>query len=253
MSDRNTTSLEGKVAIVTGSAQGIGRAIAETLARHGADVVVADLDPSRSQETVSAVEKLGRRAQNVKLNVADWNDVKAMVDRVLKEWGKIDVLVNNAGITRDGLILRMKEEDWNLVLQVNLNGTFYCSKAILPAMTRQRSGRIINIASVVGVMGNVGQANYAASKSAVIGLTKTLAREYAGRMVTVNAVAPGFIDTAMTRGLSVEVKEALRKQIPLGRLGQPSDVAEAVRFLASEEASYITGHVLHVNGGMLMV
>ncbi len=246
-------SLEGKIAIVTGSAQGIGRAIAETLARQGADIVVADLDPGRSQETVGMIEKTGRRALNVKLNVADWNDVKAMVDRVLKEWGKIDILVNNAGITRDGLILRMKEEDWNLVLQVNLNGTFFCSKAVLPPMTKQRSGRIVNIASIVGVMGNAGQANYAASKAAVIGLTKTLAREYASRMVTVNAVAPGFIDTTMTQGLPAEVKETLQKQIPLGRLGQPADVAEAVCFLASDEAGYITGQVLHVNGGMLMV
>ncbi len=246
-------SLEGKIAIVTGSAQGIGRAIAETLARQGADIVVADLDPGRSQETVGMIEKTGRRALNVKLNVADWNDVKAMVDRVLKEWGKIDILVNNAGITRDGLILRMKEEDWNLVLQVNLNGTFFCSKAVLPPMTKQRSGRIVNIASIVGVMGNAGQANYAASKAAVIGLTKTLAREYASRMVTVNAVAPGFIDTTMTQGLPAEVKETLQKQILLGRLGQPADVAEAVCFLASDEAGYITGQVLHVNGGMLMV
>lgn len=246
-------SLEGKIAIVTGSAQGIGRAIAETLARQGADIVVADLDPGRSQETVGTIEKMGRRALNVKLNVADWNDVKAMADRVLKEWGKIDILVNNAGITRDGLILRMKEEDWNLVLQVNLNGTFFCSKAVLPPMTKQRSGRIVNIASIVGVMGNAGQANYAASKAAVIGLTKTLAREYASRMVTVNAVAPGFIDTTMTQGLPAEVKETLQKQIPLGRLGQPADVAEAVCFLASDEAGYITGQVLHVNGGMLMV
>jgi len=246
-------SFEGKVAIVTGAAQGIGRAIAETLARHGADVVVADLDPGRSHETVAAVGKLGRRALNLKVNVAEWNDVKSMTDQVLKDWGKIDILVNNAGITRDGLLVRMKEEDWNLVLQVNLNGTFHCTKAVLQPMTKQRYGRIVNIASIVGAMGNAGQANYAASKAAVIGFTKTVAREYASRMVTVNAVAPGFIDTAMTQGLPAEVKETLQKQIPLGRLGQPSDVAEAVRFLASDEAGYITGQVLHVNGGMLMV
>ena len=233
-------SLEGKVAIVTGAAQGIGRAIAETLARHGADVVVADLDPGRSHETVAAVGKLGRRALNLKVNVAEWNDVKSMTDQVLKDWGKIDILVNNAGITRDGLLVRMKEEDWNLVLQVNLNGTFHCTKAVLQPMTKQRYGRIVNIASIVGAMGNAGQAKYAASKAAVIGFT-------------VNAVAPGFIDTAMTQGLPAEVKETLQKQIPLGRLGQPSDVAEAVRFLASDEAGYITGQVLHVNGGMLMV
>ena len=245
-------TLEGKTAIVTGSAQGIGRAIAETLAKHGADVVVADLDPGRSKEAVDAIVKLGRKALNVKVNVADWNDVKGMIDHVLKEWGKIDILVNNAGITRDGLLLRMKEEDWNLVLQVNLNGTFHCTKAVLQPMTKQRYGRIVNIASIVGAMGNPGQANYAASKAAVIGFTKTVAREYASRLVTVNAVAPGFIDTAMTQGLPAEVKETLQKQIPLGRLGQPSDIAEAVRFLVSDEAGYITGQVLHVNGGMLM-
>lgn len=246
-------SLEGKVAIVTGAAQGIGRAIAEVLARDGADIVVADLDPGRSQETVAAITKLGRRAVNVKVNVAEWNDVKNMTDQVLKDWGKIDILVNNAGVTRDGLLVRMKEEDWNLVLQVNLHGTFHCTKAVLQPMTKQRSGRIVNIASIVGVMGNAGQANYAASKAAVIGFTKSVAREYASRMVTVNAVAPGFVDTAMTQGLQQEVRDTLLKQIPLGRLGQPADVAEAVRFLASEEAGYITGQVLHVNGGMLMV
>jgi len=246
-------SLQGKVAIVTGGAQGIGRAIAEGLAEDGADIAVADLDPDRSQETVSAIQKLGRRALSVKVNVSDWNDAKAMADQVIQEWGRIDILVNNAGITRDGLLLRMKEEDWNLVLQVNLNGTFHCTKAVLLPMTKQRFGRIVNIASIVGAMGNVGQANYAASKAAVIGFTKTAAREYASRAVTVNAVAPGFIDTAMTQGLSPEVKEALQKQIPLGRLGLPSDIAAAVRFLVSDAASYITGQVLHVNGGMLMV
>jgi 3-oxoacyl-[acyl-carrier protein] reductase len=241
-------SLQGRVAIVTGAAQGIGRAIAETLAEAGADVVVADLDPVRSQDAVAAIEKIGRKALNVKVNVADSNDTKTMADQVLKQWGKIDILVNNAGITRDGLLLRMKEEDWNLVLQVNLNGTFHCTKAVLQPMTKQRYGRIVNIASIVGAMGNVGQANYAASKAAVIGFTKTAAREYASRNVTVNAVAPGFIDTAMTQGLSPEVKE----QIPLARLGTPADIANAVRFLVSEDAAYITGHVLHVNGGMLM-
>lgn len=244
--------LQGKVAVVTGAAQGIGRAIAEALARDGADVAVADLDSGRSQEAVAAVQRLGRRALNVKVNVAEWNDAKAMAEQVIKEWGKIDILVNNAGITRDGLLLRMKEEDWNLVLQVNLNGTFHCTKAVLQPMTKQRHGRIINIASIVGVMGNVGQANYAASKAAVIGFTKTVAREYASRAITVNAVAPGFIDTAMTQGLSSDVKDVLQKQIPLGRLGQPEDIAAAVRFLASDEAAYITGQVLHVNGGMLM-
>jgi len=246
-------SLQGRVAIVTGAAQGIGRAIAESLAQAGADIAVADLDPGRSVETVGAVEKLGRKALNVKVNVADANDTKAMVEQVMKAWGKVDILVNNAGITRDGLLLRMKEEDWNLVLQVNLNGTFNCTKAVLQPMTKQRYGRIVNIASIVGVIGNAGQANYSASKAAVIGFTKTVGREYASRNITVNAVAPGFIDTAMTHGLPADVKETLLKQIPLGRLGTAGDIAAAVRFLVSEEAAYITGHVLHVNGGMLMM
>ena len=174
-------SLQGKVAIVTGGAQGIGRAIAEGLAEDGADIVVADLDPARSQDAVAAIQKLGRRTLSVKVNVADWNDAKAMADEVMQEWGRIDILVNNAGITRDGLLLRMKEEDWNLVLQVNLNGTFHCTKAVLLPMTKQRYGRIVNIASIVGAMGNVGQANYSASKAAVMGFTKTVAREYASR------------------------------------------------------------------------
>ncbi len=246
-------SLQGKTAIVTGAAQGIGRAIAENLAQAGADIAVVDLDPERSLDTVGAIEKLGRRALNLKVNVADTNDTKAMAEQVIKAWGKIDILVNNAGITRDGLLLRMKEEDWNLVLQINLNGTFNCTKAVLQPMTKQRYGRIVNIASIVGVIGNAGQANYSASKAAVIGFTKTVGREYASRNVTVNAVAPGFIDTAMTHGLPTDVKDTLLKQIPLGRLGTPGDVAAAVRFLVSEEAAYITGHVLHVNGGMLMV
>jgi 3-oxoacyl-[acyl-carrier protein] reductase len=246
-------SLQGKTAIVTGAAQGIGRAIAECLAQAGADIAVADLDPGRSMETVASVEKLGRKALNIKVNVADAGETKAMVEQVLKAWGKVDILVNNAGITRDGLLLRMKEEDWNLVLQINLNGTFNCTKAVLQPMTKQRYGRIVNIASIVGVIGNAGQANYSASKAAVIGFTKTVGREYASRNVTVNAVAPGFIDTAMTHGLPADVKDTLLKQIPLGRLGTPGDIAAAVRFLVSEEAAYITGHVLHVNGGMLMV
>jgi 3-oxoacyl-[acyl-carrier protein] reductase len=244
--------LDGKVAIVTGGAQGIGRAIAETLAGAGADVAVVDVEVNRAQDTVAAVTALGRRALAVKANVAEWTDVKAMADQVATELGRVDILINNAGITRDGLLLRMKEEDWNLVLDVNLKGTFHCTKAVLPALMKQRGGAIVNIASVVGVMGNAGQANYAASKAAVIGFTKTVAREYASRGVRVNAVAPGFIDTAMTHGLAADAREALLKQIPLGRLGTPGDVAEAVRFLVSSAAAYITGHVLHVNGGMLM-
>ena len=245
-------ALTGKISVVTGSAQGIGQAIAITLAQEGSNVVVADLDADRCEETVARVQQLGRKAMAVSVNVGDWDQVKGMIDRVQKDWERIDNLVNNAGITRDGLLLRMKEEDWQSVLQVNLTGTFFCVKAVLPTMSRQRSGRIVNIASIVGAIGNIGQANYAASKAAVIGLTKTVAREYASRNITVNAVAPGFIDTAMTQDLSAETKEALLNQIPLKRLGQPSDIADAVSFLCSEKAGYITGHVLHVNGGMHM-
>ncbi len=245
-------SLKGKVAVVTGAAQGIGQAIAVSLAQEGADVVIADLDASRCQDTVKSVEGTGTKSMAVSVNVGEWEQAKSMVDTILKEWGKIDILVNNAGITRDGLLMRMKEEDWNAVLQVNLTGTFYCAKAVLPSMSKQRNGRIVNIASIVGAIGNVGQANYAASKAAVMGLTKTIAREYASRNITVNAVAPGFIDTAMTQQLSPEVKETLLNQIPAKRLGQARDVAEAVSFLCSDKAGYITGHILHVNGGMYM-
>ncbi len=244
--------LEGKKAVVTGAAQGIGQAIAEVLAQGGADVVVADLDAGRCQETADRVKKRNRQVLPLSVNVGNWEDVKALVDQVVKDWGRIDIFVNNAGITRDGLVVRMKEEDWNAVIQVNLTGTFYCTKAVLGPMSKQRYGRIINMASVVGLMGNAGQANYAASKAAVIGLTKTIAREYASRNITVNAVAPGFIDTAMTQALGNDVREMLSKQIPLGRLGEVGDIAEAVRFLASDAASYITGQVLHVNGGMYM-
>ena len=242
--------LEGKKAIVTGSAQGIGQAIAECFAKAGADVAVVDLEACA--DTLQLVKSQQRQGLELSANVAQWEAVKGMVDHVMKEWGRVDVLVNNAGITRDGLIMRMKEEDWNAVLQVNLTGTFYCTKAILGPMTKQRSGRIINMASIVGAIGNAGQANYAASKAAVIGFTKSVAREYASRNITVNAVAPGFIDTAMTRALNQEVRDTLLQQIPLGRLGQPAEVAEAVRFLASDAAGYITGQVLHVNGGMHM-
>ncbi len=244
--------LEGKKAIVTGAAQGIGQAIAECFAKAGADVAVVDLDADRCADTLQLVEQQRGRGLALSANVAQWEAVKGMVDHVVKEWGHVDVLVNNAGITRDGLIMRMKEEDWNAVLQVNLTGTFYCTKAILGPMTKRRSGRIINMASIVGAIGNAGQANYAASKAAVIGFTKSVAREYASRNITVNAVAPGFIDTAMTRALNQEVRDSLLQQIPLGRLGQPAEVADAVRFLASDAAGYITGQVFHVNGGMHM-
>jgi 3-oxoacyl-[acyl-carrier protein] reductase len=245
--------LKGKVAFITGAAQGIGKAIAQLLSEAGADVVVADLDLGKAQETAKEISERGAKTLALKIDVASLGVVQEAVDSVMTQWGRLDILVNNAGITRDGLLLRMKEEDWNLVMEVNLKGTFNCTKAVLPLMTKKRGGKIVNIASIVGVMGNAGQANYAASKAAVIGFTKSVAREYASRGINVNAVAPGFIETAMTQALSQEVRDNLYKQIPLGRLGTPQDVAYAVRFLVSEEAAYITGQVIHVNGGMLMV
>jgi len=246
-------NLKDHVAIVTGGARGIGKAILESLAQDGAHLVISDVNLGEAKQTADALASPERRCLAVEANVTDGKAVAEMVDRAIREFGRIDILINNAGITRDGLLLRMKEEDWDLVLNVNLKGAFHCTKSVIPFMSKQRSGRIVNIASIVGVMGNAGQANYAASKAALIGFTKSVAREYASRGITVNAVAPGFIDTAMTQNLSAEVREGLMKQIPLGRLGTPQDIAQAVRFLVSKEAGYITGHVLHVNGGMLMV
>lgn len=246
------SEFNGKVALVTGGAQGIGKAIGALLAERGATVVVSDLNLEAAEQTVSEWTSRGKEAMAVRADVACVDEVKAMFDTVLSRWGKVDFLVNNAGITRDTLLMRMKDEDWDLVLSVNLKGTFNCMKAALPSMSKQRRGRIVNISSIVGAIGNPGQANYAASKAAVIGLTKTVAREYAGRGITVNAVAPGFIDTSMTSSLSENVKENLMKQIPQGRLGIPGDVAHAVAFLVSEGSNYITGQVLHVNGGMYM-
>ncbi len=245
-------SLNGKAALVTGAAQGIGRDIALALATDGADVAICDVNLEAAQKTAVDIEAKGKKSLALRANVAATADVMAMIDQVVEKFGKIDILVNNAGITRDGLILRMKDEDWDLVLSINLKGAFLCAKAVLKYMSKQRSGTIINIASIVGAMGNAGQANYVASKAGLIGLTKTIAREYANRGVTANAVAPGFIDTAMTQALSENVRTELAKQIPMGKLGTSQDVANAVRFLASPWASYITGQVVHVNGGMYM-
>jgi 3-oxoacyl-[acyl-carrier protein] reductase len=247
-----TMSLNGKTALVTGAAQGIGRDIALALAADGADVAICDVNLEAAQKTAGDIEAKGRKSLALKANVAASAEVTAMVDQVVEKFGRIDILVNNAGITRDGLILRMKDEDWDLVLSINLKGSFLCTKAALKYMSKQRGGTIINIASIVGAMGNAGQANYVASKAGLIGLTKTIAREYANRGITANAVAPGFIDTAMTQALSENVRTELAKQIPMGKLGTPEDVANAVRFLASPWASYITGQVIHVNGGMYM-
>ena len=244
--------LTGKVALVTGAAQGIGKAIALLLARNGADLVVSDINLEKAEETAKEIRAIGPKAMAVKVDVANWSDVERMVTGILEKLAKIDILVNNAGITRDKLILRMTEEDWDAVLGVNLKGTFNCTKAVVRHMAKQRSGKIVNIASVVGEMGNAGQANYSASKAGVIGLTKTIAREYAQRGINVNAIAPGYIETPMTEALPEKAKEELRKLIPMERLGKPEDVAEAVLFLVSEESSYITGQVLNVNGGIYM-
>ncbi|WP_025321029.1 3-oxoacyl-ACP reductase FabG [Deferrisoma camini] len=240
---------EGKVALVTGSTRGIGRAVAERLGRDGARVVVT----GRSAEAAARVaEALPGEALGLGLDVADPDSVAATVAQTLDAWGRIDILVNNAGITRDNLTLRLKPADWQAVLDTNLTGAFLCAKACLRPMIRARTGAIINISSVVGALGNAGQANYCAAKAGLEGLTRSLAREYANRGVRVNAVAPGYIATDMTAELPENVRENLLAQVPLARLGRPEDVAEAVAFLASDRAAYITGQVLHVNGGMYM-
>ncbi len=245
-------SISGKIALVTGAAQGIGREIALALAADGADVAICDVNLEAAQKTAAEIEATGRKSLAIKANVASSADVSAMIEQVVGKFSRIDILVNNAGITRDGLLLRMKDEDWDLVLSINLKGAFLCAKSALKYMSKQRAGTVINIASIVGAMGNAGQANYVASKAGLIGLTKTIAREYANRGITANAVAPGFIETAMTQALPENVRQELAKQIPMGKLGTPADVANAVRFLASPWASYITGQVVHVNGGMYM-
>jgi 3-oxoacyl-[acyl-carrier protein] reductase len=242
----------GQVAMVTGGARGIGRAIAEGLARRGAHVVVADIDADEARETASVLTSFGIKAMGMKLDVSNSEEVKKIFGEMRKEFSRIDILVNNAGITRDGLVLRMKEEDWDSVIAVNLKSVFLCSKEALKDMSQQRYGRIVSISSVAAFMGNPGQANYGASKAGIVGLTKTLAKEYASRGITVNAVAPGFIQTAMTDVLPEKVKEEVKKQVPLARFGTVEDVAHAVIFLASPDSGYITGHVIHVNGGMYM-
>ena len=245
-------NLEGRVAFVTGAAQGIVRAIALALAEVGADIAGGDVNLEGMEKTAKEVEALGRKALALKLDVSDPASVKEAVAKVLEAWQKIDILVNNAGITKDNLILRMKPEDWDRVLRVNLDGAFHCIQAILPGMVKQRSGRIVSIASVVAQAGNAGQANYIASKAGIIGLTKAVASEVGSRGITVNAIAPGFIATAMTEKLPEQVKQRMMSLIPLGRMGTDTDIARGVRFLASDEASYITGHVLNINGGMYM-
>jgi 3-oxoacyl-[acyl-carrier protein] reductase len=244
--------LANQVAVVTGAGRGIGQAIALKLAAAGADVACVDLQAEFCTETVQKAEALGRKAWSIGANVSDAVSVEAARDTIITAAGKVDILVNNAGITKDGWLMRMSEADWDAVLDVNLKGTFLFTKAFTRLFFQQQSGRIINIASVVGLIGNAGQCNYGASKAGVIGFTKSAAREVASRGITVNAIAPGFIETAMTAKLKPEVREALMKQIPLASLGQPDDVANAVLFFASPAARYITGQVLAVDGGMAM-
>ncbi len=244
--------LENQIAVVTGAGRGIGRAIALKLAAHGADIAAVDLKTEFVQETVEEVRKLGRKAWAVAANVSEAASVEAAAEQILKEAGRVDILVNNAGITKDGLLMRMSEADWDAVLDINLKGTFLFSKAFSRTFIKQRSGHIVNIASVIGLIGNAGQCNYAASKAGVIGFTKSVARELASRGVTANAIAPGFIETKMTEALGPEARAGLLKQIPLASLGQPDDVAEAALFFASPAARYVTGQVLAVDGGMVM-
>ena len=243
---------KGKVAVITGASRGIGRSIALALAAEGASIVAVDLDLAATDAVVVELKAAGAEAVAVVGNVTVAADAEKMIDVAVQSFGRVDILVNNAGITRDGLLMRMKEEDWDAVLTVNLKGAFLCTKAVSKVMSKQRSGRIINIASIVGQMGNAGQANYCASKAGLIGLTKSNARELAKRNITVNAVASGFIATAMTDALPEKAREELAAQIPMERLGSPDDIANAVLFLAAERSGYITGQVLAVNGGMYM-
>lgn len=244
--------LTDKVAVVTGGSRGIGRSIALDLAKEGAKVVLFYAgNHGAAEETVSAITDLGTEAAAFQVNVADAEQVDHAFKQVIKQFGRIDILVNNAGITRDNLLMRIKEEDWDQVVDTNLKGVFLCCKAVIRPMMKQRVGRIINISSVVGVSGNPGQANYVAAKAGVIGLTKTMAKEFASRNITVNAIAPGFIQTDMTSVLDEKVKEATLASIPLGRFGSAEEIASTVSFLASDKASYITGQTLHVDGGLV--
>ena len=245
--------LEEKIAVVTGASRGIGRAIAKELALKGAFVIVNyNGSKQAADETVNEITQAGGKAVGVQCNVADAAECEAFINNIISEYGRIDILVNNAGIVRDNLLMRISEKDFDAVIDTNLKGTFHTMRLVARPMLRQRSGRIINLASVVGISGNAGQVNYAASKAGIIGMTKSAAKELASRGITVNAVAPGFIETEMTEVLSDKLKEEMRGQIPLARMGQPEDVAKAVAFLASESAAYITGQVLQVDGGMVM-
>ncbi|MCX5669622.1 MAG: 3-oxoacyl-[acyl-carrier-protein] reductase [Candidatus Omnitrophica bacterium] len=244
--------LKDKVALITGGARGIGQAIAMTFAKEGADIVVADVNLEIAQKTALDIEGLGRKAMALAMDVTNYDLVEEGINKILDKMGKVDILVNNAGITKDNLILRMSQADWDAVINVNLKGTFNCIKAVSRPMIKQRSGRIISIASIIGLIGNPGQANYAASKAGIIALTKTVAKELASRNINANAVAPGFIQTEMTAKLSEEIKKKMLEAIPLGKLGTPEDVAQVCLFLASPESSYITGQTITIDGGMVM-
>jgi 3-oxoacyl-[acyl-carrier protein] reductase len=245
--------LEGKTALVTGASRGIGREIALELARQGANVAVNFAgSEAKANQVVNEIKALGRDAFTVQCDVSNSEQVAAMVKETVERFGKLDILVNNAGITKDNLLMRMKEQEWDDVININLKGVFLCTKAVTRQMMKQRNGRIINVASIVGVSGNPGQANYVAAKAGVIGLTKTTAKELASRNITVNAVAPGFITTDMTDKLAKEVMAEMLKQIPLARFGEPKDIAKVTAFLASDDSSYMTGQTLHIDGGMVM-
>jgi len=250
VNSRITTDLSGRVALVTGAARGLGKTISQTLALAKAKVACVDVNLESLAETTNSIQAAGSEALALAGDVTDAHRVEEVVNEVLARWGRLDILVNNAGITRDSLLVRMKDEQWEAVLNVNLRGVFLFTRAAARPMMKARGGRIINLASVSGLMGNPGQANYSASKAGIIGFTRTVARELAGRNITVNALAPGFIATEMTAQLGAETLEAIRKEVPLGRLGEPQEVADAVLFLASDAAAYITGHVLTIDGGL---
>ncbi len=243
-----------RVILITGASRGIGRAIALHLAQPGVVLLLNhyDPDPAMAEQTLNDVQAKGAQGEIGYFNVAKFQEVQSHVDGLIKEWGRIDALINNAGITRDTLLMRMKEEDWDLVLAINLKGVFNCTQAVIRSMIKNKSGKIVNVASVVGAMGNAGQSNYAASKAGIMGFTKSVAKEVAARGIQVNAIAPGFIDTEMTAVLSEQVRQEFLKSIPMGRSGQPEEVAELVAFLVSKASNYITGQVIHINGGMYM-
>ena len=241
-----------KVAFITGGSRGIGRACACVLAEAGAKIGVGGRDFPKLVEVCSEVESLGSRALPISVDVSEVAQIKSAFAQIIESFGRLDILINNAGITKDGLLLRMKEEDWTSVLQTNLTATFLCTQEAIKIMLKQRYGRIVNISSVVGVTGNAGQANYVASKAGIIGFTKSIAQEVASRNITINVIAPGFVDTAMTQGLAEGTKAKLVDQIPMGRIGISREIAYGVKFLASDEASYVTGEVLHINGGLYM-